>query len=1060
MEMTDLIIKKAESYENALIVYKGMDQVDNEWSLKRISENKFKYFGYVNCQSTPQLAYDQYLLIRDFVLLQYKFVLIFDNNIFFNQYPAGAWLDDYSVEKLVEHFDEEMSEDNIYEDSIQPFLEVYSNVLKVEDRLYFTYNQFLSDSKEIVFNIHEDKIDLPVEDFVEGYQTVDILTETDYLRMTQILDEAKVKNIQVIYENIGFSEELVLGKIALLRKIYSDIAIKVVHNPGNTSTEILPDTYDILKNYWGASEFRTINMYDLNEVKNGVRKVVHINQGEIITMLINQVEACRENRNYRDMFVTAPTGSGKSAIFQIPAIYIAEKYELFTLVISPLIGLMKDQVQGLISRNYPFARTINSDISPIVKQEIISEIAECKCHILYLSPESLMGKSDLVNIIGERTLGLLVIDEAHIVTTWGKQFRPDYWYLGDHISKLRKAQHKRANMQFVMATFTATAIYGGLENMYQETLQSLNMFDPITYLGYVKREDIEINVEKKALVKNRVEYELDKFTDLVGQIERALMLDKKALIYFPTVALIERFYTHCLAFGLADKVARYHGQMNATMKEENYQQYLTKEKAIMIATKAFGMGIDIDDIELVLHYAPTGNVCDYLQEIGRAARRTTLDGEAYYQFMSNDFQHINRLHGLSTIRKYQLIEVIEKIHNLHEENIKQDNRRGIKSKRNSMLVDAESFSHIFENPFFDHDDGINKVKTALLLIQKDFERTMSFSPFYVKPIPLFETGYFMMNRTISDKINKSYNSCCQLEDKLKGIYSVNLKTIWEKKFKQKYTFPQFKYLLYVKDSELDFKFKHDLENALSINVNFENNYEFEFDKVFDSLKNIMTTNARLGSFISIDEIVGQLVKGASISKYAAASMVEVLIVSINIFKKEFNQMIGGRIFSIKVLKNNTVKYSFDNGISNYFRWLKGQFIKIREEIKDDTLYVVKSGKKDIFKEKLTALGVFESMGILNFKALGGSNSQLYIYVNQTKTLKEIINNPGRYNNRLLELVGQRHQLSVMMLTHLFDNDLPNESCWDIIEDYFLGKIPDAVRIQFKKEVGYELPQGV
>ena len=107
---------------------------------------------------------------------------------------------------------------------------------------------------------------------------------------------------------------------------------------------------------------------------------------------------------------------------------------------------------------------------------------------------------------------MIVIDEAHIVTTWGKQFRPDYWYLGDHIKKLRKNQMEKQGRSFVVATFTATAIYHGIEDMYTETINSLHMLSPITYLGYVRRKDITIQVEKKQKEKNsRTVYELDKF---------------------------------------------------------------------------------------------------------------------------------------------------------------------------------------------------------------------------------------------------------------------------------------------------------------------------------------------------------------------------------------------------------------------------------------------------------------------------------------------------------------------------------------------------------------------
>ena len=98
---------------------------------------------------------------------------------------------------------------------------------------------------------------------------------------------------------------------------------------------------------------------------------------------------------------------------------------------------------------------------------------------------------------------------------------------------------------------------------------------------------------------------------------------------------------------------------------ENYEKFLSGDKTVMLATKAFGMGLDIDDIAIVAHFAPTGNVCDYVQEIGRAARNPSLNGEAFYLYDPKDFKHINRLHGLSMIKKYQLIEVIKKIDELY-----------------------------------------------------------------------------------------------------------------------------------------------------------------------------------------------------------------------------------------------------------------------------------------------------------------------------------------------------------------------------------------------------------
>ena len=180
------------------------------------------------------------------------------------------------------------------------------------------------------------------------------------------------------------------------------------------------------------------------------------------------------------------------------------------------------------------------------------------------------------------------------------------------------------------------------------------MLNPITYLGYVKRGDIDIVIDRTKKDKGeRAEYELDKFEQIEDILKRALLTNKKTLIYFPTVALIDRCYEFLRNKHEIEHVAIYHGSLSKDMKQENYEDFYAKKKLVMLATKAFGMGIDINDIELVVHFAPTGNVCDYVQEIGRAARREDLRGEAYYHYNPKDFKHINRLHGLSALSAYK-----------------------------------------------------------------------------------------------------------------------------------------------------------------------------------------------------------------------------------------------------------------------------------------------------------------------------------------------------------------------------------------------------------------------
>ena len=804
----------------------------------------------------------------------------------------------------------------------------------------------------------------------------------------------------------------------------------------------------ILKKYWGYSSFRTLPVYDIAKVEDDKKEIIQISQENIISNLVQQVENCaNDNANIRDLFVTAPTGTGKSVMFQIPAIYLAEKYNLLTIVISPLIGLMNDQVKNLELKNYKGAKTINSDISPIIKSEIMEKVANSKCHILYISPETLLSRSDVEQLIGDRTIGMIVIDEAHIVTTWGKQFRPDYWYLGNHIKKLRKSQLKKKQRSFVIATFTATAIYHGIEDMYTETINSLHMLNPITYLGYVRRNDIKIVIDKSKKDKNaRNEYELDKFEELEQLIKRAMIMNKKTLVYFPTVALINRCYEYLRAKREIEQIAIYHGSLEKEEKDENYNQFLSKEKLVMLATKAFGMGIDINDIEIVAHFAPTGNVCDYVQEIGRAARKEDLQGEAYYHYNAKDFKHINRLHGLSQIQKYQLIEVIKKIDELYTNNVK---RKGdFTRKRNAMLLDAENFTYIFGTPISDEDNNVNKVKTALLIIQKDFEAKIGFSPINVRPIPLFSMGYFEVDGKLQTKLLHRYPDCLEEIEPSRHICRIQLDKIWRRDYAT-YSFPKFKYLLYSKDKELKFNMEYPITSALCVSIDYVNDYESVFENIWGCIKGFIGKKVISSDHTAIMEIAEMLESTCGIRKYKARAICEVIIASMDSYRKNFART-NMPIAIEKTTKDGNIKYQFNVAVNSYFSWVEKNYNKIISKTVDGELYLVNNSGNST-KEISVVLGILEALDVLTFKMIGGANSQLYIYINQIQGLKNILNSPFNYKNRLLNAVSERHLISVKMLTFLYEGDFSNDEIWNYIEDYFLGKIPEKVKRECLKE---------
>lgn len=1044
--------------DNSIVVLKGIplrvvDDSIEKINLANIIDNKMSYFMSLFSQR-KYISYEEFLLLADFIVSQYKEIYILNNNLYMEQYPIEDCLNDEIKKGLLNHFAESEEEENDESmiGDIDEYISIFNGIKEYKGYIMGSYAEIsaLSSNKVISIDLFEanrfeiTQIDENEKEFLE------LVEESDYIDFVKLLFSEPDEICVRITNYTGDVKRLQnhIGLVAFYWSDYTDIVL-ITTRDFDEEYEHRDDYNQILKKYWGYDSFREIPVYDMKKLEQGEKSVINVSQENIVSDLVQQAERCIGNDDFCDVFVTAPTGAGKSVMFQVPAIYLAEKYNLLTIVISPLIGLMNDQVKNLELKDYKGAKTINSDISPIIKQDVIERVSNGQYHILYLSPETLLSRSDVEQLIGDRTIGMIVIDEAHIVTTWGKQFRPDYWYLGDHIRKLRKKQIENKHQSFVVATFTATAIYHGLEDMYTETINSLHMLSPITYLGYVKRNDIDIVIKKQKKDKSqRTEYEIDNFEKIEEIIKRAIITNKKTLIYFPTVALINRCYEFLRNKHEVEHVTVYFGTLSKDIKQENYEKFYAKEKLVMLATKAFGMGIDINDIEIVAHFAPTGNVCDYVQEIGRAARRQDLHGEAIYNYDKRDFKHINRLHGMSTIQPYQLINVIGKIDELYQHSLNNGKRSDYTKKRNAMLLDAENFSYIFRTPVSDEDNNINKVKTALLLIQKDFENKVGFSPIRVRPIPMFSIGFFVISPSTQEKLNKRYPGSVEEIESSKHICRVLLSAIWNKDYKA-LSFPKFKYMLYSGDEELAFNSMYPMTSALCVNINFTTDYSSVFSNIWDALKRFIYAKVQSSEHTAVSEISAELSSKCGLNKYKAQSICEVVIASMDSYRKNYART-AMPIVQEKTTTDGKTKYQFNVAVNSYFQWVESGVSKIENGISDGRLYLVNDGGNKT-KEYSVILGILEAIGVLSFEMIGGANSQIYIYINQIQALKNIINAPYRYNNRLLDMVSERHLISVKMLTYLYEEDFTNEEIWDLLEDYFLGSIPEVVKLECKKE---------
>ncbi len=328
------------------------------------------------------------------------------------------------------------------------------------------------------------------------------------------------------------------------------------------------EAIDILKQYYGYNKFRP-------------------GQKEIITSIMNQ----------KDTLAIMPTGSGKSLCFQIPALMFEGK----SIVISPLISLMKDQVDSLKAMDIK-ASFINSSLPYEEIYERTVDFINDRYKILYLAPERLstFGFSEEIY---STNISQIAVDEAHCVSEWGHDFRPSYKNIGEFVKQFRKRP--------VVSAFTATAT----KNVRKDIQFLLELDHPDIFNLGLKRENIYIEVLK----------EINKRKFIVDLIEKRR--DDAGIIYCATRKSVEEYYVYLSKRGY--NIGKYHGGMDALDRKEMQDAFIHEDINLMIATNAFGMGIDKPNIRYIVHLNMPKTIEAYYQEIGRAGR----DGEPSQAYM-------------------------------------------------------------------------------------------------------------------------------------------------------------------------------------------------------------------------------------------------------------------------------------------------------------------------------------------------------------------------------------------------------------------------------------------
>lgn len=291
----------------------------------------------------------------------------------------------------------------------------------------------------------------------------------------------------------------------------------------------------------------------------------------------------------KDAVVVMPTGSGKSLCYQLPAMILGGA----TVVVSPLIALMKDQVDALRSRQLP-ATFINSSIAPAEQRARIDALRRGQFKLVYVAPERFRS-STFVSAVQSIGISLFAVDEAHCISTWGHDFRPDYLRLKGVLQSL-------GTVQTLALTATATPY------VRSDIIQQLGLSHPETFVSGFDRPNLSIDVVQTERAREKL-----------ARIKRlAKTHDGSGIVYASTRKAVEQVVRELREQGL--QVASYHAGLGDSVRVKAQEDFMAGRTQMIVATNAFGMGIDKPDIRFVAHYQMPGSIEAYYQEIGRAGR--------------------------------------------------------------------------------------------------------------------------------------------------------------------------------------------------------------------------------------------------------------------------------------------------------------------------------------------------------------------------------------------------------------------------------------------------------
>ncbi|WP_297644375.1 DEAD/DEAH box helicase [uncultured Bacteroides sp.] len=780
---------------------------------------------------------------------------------------------------------------------------------------------------------------------------------------------------------------------------------------------------DLLKEVYGYNQFRELEIYD--DLFKGKEKVT-LSQGQLIENVIREVEKAQQAEAHPDnILLTAPTGSGKSLLFQLPAIYLGREYNLLTIIISPLKALIVDQVEGLQDIGYSRVAYASSDLSPEQKTEVYRQVREGEIDLFYLSPELLLSY-DIKHFVGERRIGLIVIDEAHTVTTWGKEFRVDYWFLGRYLKDLKK----NLGYAFPLFALTATAVWNpnGGNDMIFDTIRSLQMDSCMLYIGTVKRRNIGFDIRQLSIEEGET-YDKAKQNVVAARIDDFLD-GHKTLLYYPFAGGIDMRMKGWVKPANWHLVASYYGKKDKEQKAEIVREFKGGTKQLIVATKAFGMGVDISDIDRVYHVAPSGTFVDYIQEIGRAARDADVRGIAATDFHERDFYYMKRLHQTGNIAQEQLALILRKLMEVYR----------MKGGKNAIQVSLSDFEFIVKLPRtrnkLEYEAELGQfIKTALLWLEEDLAQRYGRHLLEVSPQNLLTEGY-IQDKT-GDAFIREFQDYLTPVEGQEGVYKARLEALWEERF------PDFGYK--------DFKQKLNngtlWEGSRAVSVGKHEVLLKEdaavirerMDALFKSLVTLLKTALLKSKGRFDEEELRNLFAAHGMDVRSAKRFIGSLLES----RTEEGRSVS-YISSVKKKESNelsfTVTKGFDLLLSRYQKLFSQRIVGSKG---DRLLFYCTP-----FSDLNMLLNLLSMLDCLSFSVEGGGTPCVLVRFHDADTLQQLVSGDD-YRNLILDNNEQIFQEQIELFSLFFGTDkLTDEQRWDFVEDYFTGTVVEELKRKF------------